>query len=163
MTTYKAEGKLTKLLAEFGIDLPGIYLLRRNSLYHADEAVQVQEVDLTPQFVDPDVVGAGLPRRRCLGSTAIDLGGRAVTDASGKLTWKLADFVCEFARYTYSEPVSFVATPLSADPVSLTALVRSIGSDLVVEVFSWDASGAAAPRVGFSWRCWVEARFNIAD
>lgn len=156
MTTKKAESKLTKVLAEFGLDLPGIRFLLRNSLY-LDETVQVQEVDLTPQIFDPDVAGAGEPRRRCLSSRSIDLGGRAVTDASGKLTWKLSDFVCESDSQTYSEPASFVATPLSADSVSLTALVQSIGSDLVVEVFSWDASGAAAPRVGFFWRCWVAA------
>ena len=147
MPTKNADSKLRKLLVELDARI-----LVRNSLY-TNEAVKIQEVDRTPQIFDPDL-GPGELRRECRGSQSIDLGGRAATDASGKLTWKLSDFVCE-SDQVYSHPVSFVATPFSADPVSLTALVQSIGPDLVVEVFTWDSSGAAAPQVPFAWRCWV--------
>jgi len=161
-TVDEKSSELKKLLSEFGIDLrPTLRLSRRDSLY-AIGKVQVQEVDLTSQVFDAGSGGGASPRRSCSTPPAIDLGGSAVTDDCGKRIWKLSDFVCDSNLRFYSQPVSFVATALSETPVSMTVSVQSTGFDLGVKVFSWDASGAAAPRVAFSWRCWAEANPLLA-
>ncbi len=152
-TDSKTGAELKRLLGEHGIDLPTV---RRNCLYTHQE-VRAHELDLTPVMFNPDLAGAGEPRRRCGVSSAIDLGGWATTDDNGRRVWQLSHFVCDADSCVYRRPVSFVATPLSETPVSVTVSIRSTGSDLIVDVFSWNTSGAAAPRVAFSWRCWVEA------
>ncbi len=155
-TMNEERGDLEKLIGKLGIDVQTVEFRRRNSLStHQD--VQVHEIDLPLDVLDSDLGATASPWRECFDSRSIDLGGWAVTGDAGKRIWKLSDFVCDSnSRVVYRQPVSFVATPLSEEPVSMTVIVRSTGSDLVVEVFSWDASGAAAPRVGFSWRCWVD-------
>ena len=152
-TTEKKSAELKRLLGEHGIDFP---TTRRNCLY-AHQKVRAHELDLTQEIFDPDVGGGAEAKRRCDDTTAIDLGGWATTDDNGKRIWQLSDFVCDADSYVYRRPVSFVATPLSETPVSVTVSIRSTGSDLIVDIFSWDTSGAAAPRVAFSWRCWAEA------
>ena len=156
-TTDKKSAELRKLLDDFGIDFP---TTRRNCLYNTPD-VRVHEIDVMGELFNPDQGETAGSRRRCLDSPSIDLGGRATTDDSGKRIWKLSDFVCGADALVYHRPVSFVATPLSETPVSITVSVRSTGSDLVVNVFSWDRSGDPAPRVFFSWRCWAEAKYTF--
>lgn len=156
MASKTEKDALEKALAGLGFDLPEISFIRRDGL-SAKQEVSVHEVDLTPEFVDPGLGAGGNIRARCFGSHAIDIGGRAVTDSAGRLTWKLSDFVCQSGGTDYSDPVSFVATALTNSAVLLTARTASTGGDLVVDVFSWDTNGAPAPKVRFFWRCWVQA------
>jgi hypothetical protein len=145
---------LKKLFRDLGLDFPGLNFIERDCVYKIQRAT-VHEVDRTPVIFDPDLGGASEVPTRCFESDAIDLGGQAVTDSAGRLTWKLSDFVCKADRAGYQAPVSFVTTALTSSPIFLTARMVSSGGDLVVDVFSWDSSGAAAPNIRFAWRCWI--------
>jgi hypothetical protein len=144
---------LTKLFRDLGIDFPGLNFLERDAIYKIEGAT-VHETDRTPVIFDPDFPPTEVPAR-CFASDAIDLGGQAVTDAAGRLTWKLSNFVCKGDRANYLAPPAFVATAMSSAAIVLTTRTVSLGSDLVIDVFSWDASGAPAPNVRFAWRCWI--------
>jgi hypothetical protein len=146
---------LRKLLRDLGFDFPGLIFIERDCIYKVESAI-IHEVDRTPVIFDPGLGGGtGEVPARCFESSALDLGGQAVTDNAGRLTWKLSDFVCNADRAGYQAPASFVTTALSTAPIFLTARILSTGGDLVVDVFSWDTSGAPAPNVRFAWRCWV--------
>src|SRR5262245_23011234 len=90
---------LKKLLRDLGLDFPGFNFVERDALYRIQGAT-VHETDRTPVIFDPDLGSPGEVPVRCYPSEAIDLGGQAVTDAAGRLTWKLSDFVCRNDRGT---------------------------------------------------------------
>lgn len=148
---------LKKLFRDLGLDFPGFNFIERNCVYRIGRAT-VHEVDRTPVIFDPDLGGGGEVPTRCFESDAIDLGGQAVTDSAGRLTWKLSDFVCKADRAGYQAPASFVTTALTGAPIFLSARVVSTGGDLVIDVFSWDTNGAPAPNIRFAWRCWVPSQ-----
>ena len=151
---------LKKLFRDLGLDFPGLNFIERDCLYKIQTAT-VHEVDRTPVIFDPDLGGASEVPTRCFQSDAIDLGGQAVTDSTGRLTWKLSDFVCKGDRAGYQAPASFVTTALTSVPIVLTARILSSGGDLVVDVFSWDSNGAPAPNIRFAWRCWIPTQAII--
>lgn len=96
-----------------------------------------------------------LPSLVCNESTLLDVGGLSSTGADGTKIVLVSDFVCFFNGYTYSEPINVVATCRTASPVFLTlthTLVAS-GTDIQINVFTWDANGKPAPNVSFDWRC----------
>jgi hypothetical protein len=146
--------KLRKLFLDLGLHFPGLNFVERDGIYKAQNAT-VHEVDRTPVIFDPDLGGGGEVLARCFDSGALDLGGQAVTDSAGRLTWKLSNFVCKADRTSYVAPATFVTTAMSSAPIFLTTQTLSIGSDLVIDVFSWDTNGAPAPNIRFAWRCWV--------
>ena len=148
---------LRKLFLDLGLDFPGLIFLERDSIYKAQSAT-VHEVDRTPVLFDPDLGGGIEVPARCFESASLDLGGQAVTDSAGRLTWKLSNFVCRADRLNYLAPTSFVTTAMSSSPIFLTTRTLSSGSDLVIDVFSWDTNGAPAPNVRFAWRCWVPSQ-----
>lgn len=148
---------LTKLFRDLGLDFPGLNFIERDCVYKIERAI-VHEVDRTPVIFDPEFGGGGEVPTRCFESDAIDLGGQAVTDNSGRFTWKLSNFVCKADRAGYQTPASFVTTALSSAPIFLTARIVSSGVDLVIDVFSWDTNGAPAPNIRFAWRCWVPSQ-----
>src|SRR5262245_55594950 len=150
---------LQKILRDLGIHFPPLKFIEDDALYKLETAI-VHEVDRTPVIVidDGSGTGSGAPRTRCFDDGAIDLGGQSTTDNTGRLTWKLSDYVCKENLQSYLAPASFVTTALSTSPIFLTARITSIGFDLVIDVFSWDANGAAAPNVRFAWRCWVRGQ-----
>ena len=146
---------LKTLFRDLGIDFPGLNFVERDCVYKAQDAT-VHETDRTPVIFDPGLGGGtGEIPARCFGSGSLDLGGQAVTDNAGRFTWKLSNFVCKGDRSSYLAPTSFVTTAMSGVPVFLTTVTLSIGSDLVIDVFSWTPSGVSAPNIRFAWRCWV--------
>ena len=145
---------LRKLFLDLGLNFPGLDFVERDAIYRVQNAT-VHETDRTPVIFDPDLGGGTETPARCFDSGAIDLGGQAVTDSAGRLTWKLSNFVCRADRASIVKPETFVATAMSSSPIFLTTRTLSAGSDLVIDVFSWDTDGAPAPNVRFAWRCWV--------
>ena len=145
---------LKTLFRDLGLDFPGLNFIQRDCIYKA-EAATVHEVDRTPVIFDPNLGGPGEVPARCFESGSLDLAGESVTDSAGRFTWRLSDFICSSDRAGYLAPASFVTTAMSGAPIFLTARILSSGADLVIDVFSWDVSGAPAPNVRFAWRCWV--------
>jgi hypothetical protein len=145
---------LRKLFLDLGLHFPGLNFVERDALYKIEGAT-VHETDRTPVIFDPDLGGSTEVPARCFASDALDLAGQAVTDSAGRLTWKLSNFVCKPDRGNYLTPEAFVATAITSSPIFLTTRTLSAGSDLVVDIFSWDTNGAPAPNVRFAWRCWV--------
>lgn len=159
MSSTASRETLRKLLLDLGLDFPGLVFVERDCIYKSQSAT-VHEVDRTPVIFDPDLGGGGEVPVRCFDNESLDLGGHAVTDSAGRLTWKLSSFVCQADRSSYVAPATFVTTAMSSSPIFLTTRTLSIGSDLVIDVFSWDTNGVPAPNVRFAWRCWV-LKFSI--
>ncbi len=97
---------------------------------------------------------------RCYGSRLLDVSGFAFTGADGKVSFRLTSFICDPGGL-FGAPINVVATPLSTTPCFVT--VRHVlmntpqpGSDVEIQVSSWNAAGAPAPLVTFDWRCRVE-------
>jgi hypothetical protein len=153
--------KLTEALADLDIAFPPLNFIVRDSLStnHPD-AVVVHEVDRTPVVFDPEH-GEGRLRERCFRVRDLDVGGRAATGRDGKMTWRLSDFLCEKSGWAFLDPVSFVATAQAKTNVTITAGAPATGADVTIEVFSWDANGAPAPNVRFSWRFWAPSSFIV--
>ena len=161
MTKKKSKiDAVRRAILDLGIDFPGLSFVERDSL-STSESVSIHEVDRTPVFVDPELGAGDGIREKCFNSNGLDVGGKSVTSDEGKFTWKLSNFICEVGRLNVSEPACFVATARSNSPVFLTSSTVSVGDDLVIDVFSWDTSGNAAPNVRFSWRCWTDTPFII--
>jgi hypothetical protein len=157
-TSQETLETLKKLFRDLGIDFPGLNFVERDCVYKVQDAT-VHETDRTPVIFDPDLGGGtGEIPTRCFPSGSLDLGGQAVTDNTGRFTWKLSNFVCAADRSSYLAPTSFVATAMSLTPAFLTSVTLSIGADLIVDVLSWTPSGVSAPNVRFAWRCWVPAQ-----
>ena len=102
-----------------------------------------------------------LPGKFCESQKLLEVSGVAATGANGKVRFRLKEFLC-LDLLTFDYPINVVATPLASRPVFLTvkhSLVLNpagtLGEDVAIEVFAWDASGAAAPRIAFNWRCRV--------
>ena len=142
-----------KALEDIGLHVPNLDLVLRNSLYVGQD-VKVHEVDQTPKLSE----SLGTSTANCFNSGGLDVGGKAVTDGAGKVTLYLSTFVCLPSLKT-AEPVSFVATARSKNPVIMTYTTVSTGDDLVLEVYSWDTSGNPAPGIDFSWRCWTHTPY----
>jgi hypothetical protein len=157
MSAKDSKEKLAKLLSDLGLDLGGLSFLERDCLYRTEGAA-AHEVDRTPVIFDPDLGPGDGVRARCFDIQSLDLGGQATTDGAGRLTWKLSNFVCSTQGISYLAPSAFVATAMSSSPVFITTRTLSTGSDLVIDVFSWDTDGAPAPNVRFAWRCWVQSQ-----
>jgi hypothetical protein len=147
--------KIRAALAALKLDLPELNFIQKDSLSNV-ENVTIHQVDRTPVVFDPDL-GEGQPQEFCFASRGLDIAGKAVTDRNGRHRWELKNYICEAPRVSISEPVAFVATARSRVPVVMTTETVATGTTLVIEVFSWDMSGAAAANVRFSWRCWAES------
>lgn len=152
---------LRKLFLDLGLDFPGLSFLERDCIYKEQKNSTVHEVDRTPVIFDPDLGGGTEVPARCFDSGSLDLGGQAVTDGAGRLTWKLSNFVCKADRTSHAAPIAFVTTAMSNSPIFLTTRTLSTGGDLVIDVFSWDTNGAPAPNVRFAWRCWVPTQLIV--
>jgi hypothetical protein len=102
-----------------------------------------------------------LPRKFCEAEKLLEVSGVAATGANGKVRFRLKDFIC-LDLLTFDYPINVVATPLASRPVFLTVkhslvmnAANTLGEDVAIEVFTWDANGAAAPQIAFNWRCRV--------
>jgi hypothetical protein len=106
----------------------------------------------------------------CAITPLLDVSGWGLTGADGKSTFRLIDYTCLGSRpwpppdttlarpgYTLQPPISFVATPNSSAPCFLTTQHSFVNdqTDVEITVFAWDPNGAAAPDIGFDWRCRV--------
>ena len=95
--------------------------------------------------------------KQCDASDLLDVTGFWATGSYGRATLLLSEFACLPRDISFALPINVVATPNSADPVFLTiqhSLINS-SADVEIKVRTWDANGAAAPRVSFDWRCRV--------
>jgi hypothetical protein len=97
----------------------------------------------------------------CESQKLLEVSGVAATRANGKVRFRLKEFIC-LDLLTFDYPINVVATPLASRPVFLTvkhSLVmnpaNTLGEDVAIEVFTWDANGAPAPQISFNWRCRV--------
>jgi hypothetical protein len=102
-----------------------------------------------------------IPGKFCESQKLLDVSGVAATGTNGTVRFRLTQFIC-FDKASFEAPINMVATPLASKPVFLTlkhTLVmdptNTFGIDVEFEVFTWDANGAAAPKIPFNWRCRV--------
>ena len=104
-----------------------------------------------------------LPGRHCDHARLLDVSGASYTGPDGKRVILLSDAMCLPQHRLLSEPVNLLATARSEKPCFVTTTHSLINptdvlqSDLEITVFSWDATGAAAPNVPFHWRCRVHS------
>lgn len=93
----------------------------------------------------------------CYQNNALDVSGFAITADNGQSVFRLSQFICSNGE-RFDFPINVVATPFSSKPFHLTVThsLLNNGDDVEIKVFSWDANGAAAPRIAFNWRCRVE-------
>jgi hypothetical protein len=141
-------------LGKFGLHLPELNFIEKDALSNV-EGTRFHITDRTPVIFDPDhSSGAGGPREFCFSGQAMDIGGKSITGSDGKMRWILTNYICEDALRVIEEPVAFVATPRATGPVLMTSNTVSTGTDLVIDVFSWNTDGTPAANTRFSWRCW---------
>ena len=98
-----------------------------------------------------------LQPNQCHEAPLLDVTGIGLTDNDGRRTFRLRSFLCSVTeKFTF--PMNCVATPLSLTPcfVTLNHTLINNGEDVEIQIFTWDAAGAPAPRVSFDWRCRVE-------
>ncbi len=93
----------------------------------------------------------------CYQNNALDVSGFATTANNGQSVFRLSDFICPSGE-VYNHPINVVATPFASKPFFLTVMHSLVnnGEDVEIQVFAWDANGAAASEVSFNWRCRVE-------
>ena len=124
------------------------------TLFQWEQEGQVRTLDPTGRKPDGD----------CLPSNALILSGTGVTDNSGHWTMDLRPALCINAGI-FEDP-SMVATPTFSDVEARPRAVfvttewqRPSPGNLILGVRSWDAAGAPAPRVPFSWHLRVYSVF----
>ena len=149
-------------LAQLGGLVPSFSLVRLISLYDRDR-VTLKTTSLRTDLLVSDDFGPGsdLDTTECTPDRrAIDAAGQLSTGDDGTITWRLTDVMCPDGIPIVKGPASFVATPITPEPIYLTTRIvfPSPPEDLIVRVFTWDSSGTAAPNVAFSWRCRVRYR-----
>ena len=100
---------------------------------------------------------AATPNQCFTTNPLLDVAGFFSTGSDGKTVFRLTDFLCPLPDGIFTQPINVVATPLSSTPCFLTVghLLVNNGTDVEITVSTWDASGAAAPKVSFNWRCRV--------
>jgi hypothetical protein len=110
--------------------------------------------DLSDGFRTSRQIGTtGNSSKACSNIRLLDVGGIARTRADGKLEFLLSDFFCRDFGTTVI--VNFLATPLSEEPVFVTAKRQVTSNDVKITVHSWDVNGRPAPNIVFDWRCRV--------
>ena len=146
-------------LAQLGGLVPSFDLVRLISLYDRDK-VTLKTRSLRTDVLVSDDFGPGSPldTAECTPSFgAVDAAGQLRTGDDGTITWRLTDVMCPEGTPIVEGPASFVATPITTSPIYLTTRIvfPNPPEDLIVQVFTWDSTGMAAPKVAFSWRCRV--------
>jgi hypothetical protein len=98
----------------------------------------------------------------CQGSSLLDVSGFAMTGSDGTNQLRLTDFIC-LTGMTFMHPINVVATPLSSKPCFMTLHHTPVnnGTDVEIQVWSWDSGGNPAPAVAFDWRCRAAIFFPI--
>jgi hypothetical protein len=123
------------------------------TLFQWEQTGSVRHLDSTGRKPDGD----------CLESNALILSGTGVTDASGEWSMDLRPALCINAGI-FEDP-SMVATPTFPEEVQPRAVFvttewrRPSPGNLILGVRSWDAAGAPAKRVPFSWHLRVYSVF----
>jgi hypothetical protein len=103
--------------------------------------------------------GKSCAQTSTLGASFLDVSSSSSTDATGRRTLLLTDFICSTVN-SFAAPVTLLVTPYTETPCYATmthALVpepnTSSFSDLQFTVFTWSANGRPAPNISFDWRC----------
>lgn len=146
-------------LAQLGGLVPSFSLVRLISLYDSDTVTLKSQSLRTDVLAPPDFVpGSQRDTSVCdPGFGSRDVAGQSRTGDDGTFIWRLTDVICPGGIPIVEGPASFVATPITTQPIYLTTRIvfPDPPRDLTVHIFTWDSSGAAAPKVAFSWRCRV--------
>lgn len=130
-------------------------------------ATGATSTDNTGQVVARSIISFVPPI--CYTSELLDVSGFSSMPDSGHLTLLVTGFLCskETARI-YNEPVNIVATAVSASPVFLTAthtLITSptlnVVTDVQIDIYAWDNTGAPVGNVPVNWRCRVPTELLI--
>jgi hypothetical protein len=94
-----------------------------------------------------------------LPASFLDVSSSASTDASGRRTFLLTDFICSTVN-SFAGPVSLVVTPNTRTACYATMTHTMVPdpnapgfNDLQVTVSTWSADGQPAPNISFDWRC----------
>jgi len=161
MSKDKDLKSLRKILER--LNLNHLNFIEKDAIYKTQSDTSLHETDRTPIIVenlDSDV-GRRESCQHRLWST--DLGGVAQTNREGRSSWKLTNYICASEIRGLSDPVSFVATAISAQPATMTYEVESVGEDIELTVYSWDVNGDPAPSTRYSWRLWAPGGGPIID
>jgi hypothetical protein len=103
--------------------------------------------------------GKSCTQASALPASFLDVSSSGSTDATGRRTFLLTDFICSTLN-TFAAPVTLLVTPNTETPCYATmthALVPDPNApgynDLQFTVFTWNANGRPAPNISFDWRC----------
>jgi hypothetical protein len=99
---------------------------------------------------------------QCPSAPFLDVFGLSQTGDDGTTSFRLSSFICP-SNQKYLLPINVVATPLATAPRFLT-IRRSLlnnGTDVEIQVSTWDANGTPAPNVVFDWRCRAQLGVTI--
>jgi|SRR6185369_7479149 len=127
---------------------------------HTFDTFQVFQVVASSNTSDASVTRRSFIVARpnqCSDARVLDVYGLTQTGDDGTTTFRLSSFIC-LKQVNYLLPINVVATPLSAAPHFLTVRRSPLnnGTDVEIQVLTWNANGTPAPNVVFDWRCRVK-------
>jgi hypothetical protein len=93
--------------------------------------------------------------KSCEPASILDATGWGTTGADGQRTFRLSYFAC--LPGSLAPPINVVATSGGPAPSFLTTHYAFVdnATDVEITISAWDPTGAAAPNIGFDWRCRV--------
>jgi hypothetical protein len=104
--------------------------------------------------------GKSCTQASALPASFLDVSSSGSTDATGRRTFLLTDFICSTDN-SFGTPVSLLVTPNTQTPCYATMTHTLVPdpnapgrfNDLQFTVFTWGANGRPAPNISFDWRC----------
>jgi hypothetical protein len=103
--------------------------------------------------------GKSCTQASTLPASFLDVSSSASTDATGRRTFLLTDFICSTVN-SFAAPVTLLVTPNTETPCYATMTHTLVPdpnapgfNDLQFTVFTWSANGRSAPNISFDWRC----------
>ena len=103
--------------------------------------------------------GKSCTQASTLPASFLDVSSSGSTDATGRRTFLLTDFICSTVN-SFAAPVTLLVTPNTETACYATmthTLVPAPNaqgfSDLKFTVFTWRTNGRPAPNISFDWRC----------
>ena len=103
--------------------------------------------------------GKSCAQANTLPASFLDVSSSASTDATGRRTFLLTDFICSTPN-SFAAPVTLLVTPNTETPCYATMTHTLVPdpnapgfNDLQFTVFTWSVNGQPAPNISFDWRC----------
>ena len=130
-----------------------IQLFTRVSLSSSEDGTIMSRSIISP------IPGKSCTQASAIQASFLDVSSSASTDATGRRTFLLTDFICSIVN-SFAAPVSLVVTPNTQTPCYATMTHKLVPApsapgfnDLQFTVFTWSANGRPAPNISFDWRC----------